>query len=87
MYLNDTLPHRWIVRASQDDSPLLSWPQRSPDLTPFDFFLWGYVKNHVFVPPMPLDLSELQQRIEHAVAGIDHQMLVRVWQAGAYLRG
>ena len=29
---------------------------------------------------MPLDLAELRQRIEHAVAGIDHQMLVRVWQ-------
>ena len=22
-YLNDTLPHRWIGRAFQDDSPLL----------------------------------------------------------------
>ena len=29
---------------------------------------------------MPLDLAELRQRIAHAVAGIDHQMLVRVWQ-------
>ena len=29
---------------------------------------------------MPLDLAELRQRNEHAVAGIDHQMLVRVWQ-------
>ena len=32
------------------------------------------------VIPMPLDLAELRQTIEHAVAGIDHQMLVRVWQ-------
>ena len=29
---------------------------------------------------MPLDLAELRQRIELAVACIDHQMLVRVWQ-------
>ena len=29
---------------------------------------------------MPLDLAKLRQRIEHAVAGIDHQMLVCVWQ-------
>ena len=43
-----------------------SEPPRSPDLTPCDFFLWGYVKDHVFVPPMPLDLAELRQRIEHA---------------------
>ena len=59
-YLSDTLPHRWIGRASQDDSPLLL---RSLDLTPCDIFLWGYVKDHVFVPPMPLDLAELRQRL------------------------
>ena len=69
-----------VCRASQDDSPVLPWPPRSPDLTPCDFFLWGYVKDHMFVPHMPLDLAELRQRIEHAVAGIDHQMFVRVWQ-------
>ena len=79
-YLNDTLPHRWIGRASQGDSPLLPWPPRSPDLTPRDFFLWGYVKDHVFLSPMPLDLAELRQRIEHAVPGIDHQMFVHIWQ-------
>jgi hypothetical protein len=22
----------------------ISWPARLPDITPFDFFLWGYVK-------------------------------------------
>ena len=51
----------------------------SPDPTPCDSSLWGYVKDHVFVPPMPLDLAELRERFEHAVTGIDHQMLVRVW--------
>ena len=40
-YLNDALPHRWIGRASQDDSPLLQWPPRLPNLSPCDFFLWG----------------------------------------------
>ena len=54
-----------------------SEPPSSPDLTPCEFSLWGYVKDHVFVPSMPLDLAELRQRIEHAVAGIDHHMLVR----------
>lgn len=24
------------------------WPPRSPDLTPLDFFLWGFVKNEVY---------------------------------------
>ena len=41
-------------------TPLLPWPPRSPDLTPCDYFLWGYVKDQVFIPPMPLDLAELR---------------------------
>jgi hypothetical protein len=26
----------------------ISWPPRSPDLTPLDFFLWGYAKDQVY---------------------------------------
>ena len=40
----------------------------SPDLTPCDFFLWGYIKDRVFVPPLPVSLNELKQRITTAVA-------------------
>jgi hypothetical protein len=29
------------------DGPM-PWPPRSPDITPLDFFLWGYVKSNVF---------------------------------------
>jgi hypothetical protein len=29
------------------------WPPRFPDATPCDFFLWGYVKDQVYVPPHP----------------------------------
>ncbi|GBN05744.1 hypothetical protein AVEN_46340-1 [Araneus ventricosus] len=46
----EKLPHRWIGRAGLDDVPLLPWPPRSPDLTLCDFFLWGYVKDKVYVP-------------------------------------
>ena len=34
-----------------------SEPPRSPNLIPCDFFLWDYVKDHVFVRPIPLDLA------------------------------
>ena len=44
------------------------------------FFLWGYVKDDVFVPPLPRDLAQLRERITHTVASIDRQMLGRVWQ-------
>ena len=38
------------------------WPPRSPDLTPFDFFLWGYLKEVVFRTP-PESLNVLRQRL------------------------
>jgi hypothetical protein len=40
-HLNANLPGCWIGHASDNDSPLLPWPQRSPDLTPCDFLLMG----------------------------------------------
>jgi hypothetical protein len=32
----------------------------SPDATPCDFFLWGYVKDQVYVPPLPASILELK---------------------------
>ena len=40
----------------------VEWPPRSPDLTPCDFFLWGYLKSKVFISP-PDSLDDLRQRI------------------------
>ena len=57
----------------------MHWPPRSLDLTPCDFFLWGFVKDTVFVPPVPANLQELRDRITTAVALIDRDMLTRVW--------
>jgi hypothetical protein len=42
--------------------------------------LWGYVKDKVFVPPVPVTLDDLKQRITTATAGVDEDMLTRVWQ-------
>ena len=78
------LPGRWIGRASGSDQALLLWPPRSPDITPCDFFLWGYVKDRVFVPLLPRDLADLKARIIAAVKNIDAPMLTRVWQELEY---
>ncbi|GBM68629.1 hypothetical protein AVEN_168823-1 [Araneus ventricosus] len=64
--------------AGLDDVPLLSWPPRSPDRAPCDFFLWGNVKDKVYVPPMPTTLQALQERIIAAVTDIDGNMLLNV---------
>ena len=79
-HLNANLPGRWIGRPSHNDSPLLTWPPLSPDLTSCDFFLWGYIKDRVYMPPMPHDLPQLRQRIVEAIAAIDRLLLQRVWQ-------
>ncbi|GBO25569.1 hypothetical protein AVEN_131691-1 [Araneus ventricosus] len=64
---------RWFRQFREtglDDVPLSPWRPRSPDLTPGDFFLWGYVKDKVYVPPMPTTA---------AVADIDGNKLLNVW--------
>jgi len=48
----------------------LPWLPRSPDLTPCDFFLWGFVKDSVYLPPLSMSLSEFRDHITHALA--DH---------------
>jgi hypothetical protein len=69
-----------LPKTSNEDSALIPWPPRSPDLTPCDIFHWVYVKDKVYLPPLPRDLPELQQRIVAAVDTIDVDMLQRLWQ-------
>lgn len=78
-FLNEKLPQKWIGRCTENDLALLKWPPRSPDLTVCDFFLWGYVKGKVYIPPMPQTLQELRERICIAVDSISLPMLAGVW--------
>ena len=73
-----------IGRTGQEDDALMLWPPRSPDLTPYDFFLWGFVKDTVFMPPHPANLQDLRNRITAAVALVDRDMLTRVWNEMGY---
>jgi len=52
---------------------------RSPDATPCDFFLRGYVKDQVYVPPLPARVPELKVRIRTAIETITADMLQTVW--------
>ncbi|GBN02791.1 hypothetical protein AVEN_20884-1 [Araneus ventricosus] len=38
-FLNTELPRSWVGHSGPDDLILHSWPSRSPDMTPCDFFL------------------------------------------------
>jgi hypothetical protein len=57
-WLSFTFPDRWMGRSS----PNLPWPPYSPDLTPMDFFLWGWVKHCVYQNPIA-NVEDLRLRI------------------------
>ena len=61
-------------------------PRGSLTLRPVIFFFEGYIKDRVFVPPLPRDLADLKARIIAAVKNIDAPMLrhVCVWQEPEY---
>ena len=80
-YLNRNLPQSWIGRTGKEGDALMRWPPRSPDLTPCDFFFCGFVKDAVFVPPLP---ANLQIFATAAVALVDRDMLTRVWNEMDY---
>ena len=42
----------------------IEWPPRSPDITPCDYSLWGYLKNKVYVSA-PTNMDDLMQRLMH----------------------
>ena len=52
---------------------------RSPDATPCDFFLWGYVQDQVYVPVLPASIPELKVRIRTSTETITADMLQTVW--------
>jgi hypothetical protein len=52
-----------------------------PDLTPCDYFLWGYVKDKVVVPSQPvMSISDFKNGNTMAVETITPDLLIRVWQ-------
>jgi len=53
-------------------------------MTPCDFFLWGYVKERVYVPPLLADLDELTNRKTAAVKYVTEDTLRRVWDEFSY---
>jgi hypothetical protein len=53
------------------------------DLTPMDFFLWSFVKDNIYFPPLPTTLHEPKTRIREACANTDQDIL-HMWQVVEY---
>ena len=73
-YFNEMFPGRWIRRGSP-------WflAERSPDLTPLDFFAWGHTKTQVYKVKIR-DFQHLRWRISAAARTITPAMLQRVFR-------
>jgi len=54
-------------------------PPRSPDATPCDFFVWGYVKDQDNAFPLRASIPEVQVRFITAIETITAEMLQTVW--------
>ncbi|GFV90618.1 transposable element Tcb2 transposase [Trichonephila clavipes] len=70
--LKDTFGDRLISRFGP-----VNWPPKSCDLTPLDYFLWGYVKSLVYADK-PQTLDRLEDNIRRVIADIRPQMLEKV---------
>ena len=68
-FLNDELSGRWLGRRGPHE-----WPARSCDITPCDFFLWGWAKQEVY-QRSPSNLEELEFAIRDVLANVPAEFL------------
>ncbi|GFS72734.1 uncharacterized protein TNCV_1421201 [Trichonephila clavipes] len=57
-WLNITVPNQRIGRKGHHDKACFAWSPRSPDLKPCDFYLWYFIKDFMYVPPLTADFPD-----------------------------
>ena len=72
--LNERFPDPRIGRGGP-----IPWPPQNPDLSPLDFFLWGYIKNIVYAEKIR-NIQHLQERITSAIETVTRDMIQKTWQ-------
>ena len=71
-YLDENMQNRWTGRRGR-----VEFPPRSPDLTPMDFFLWGFLNVKVY-SRKPETIAEMRVAIEDECAQVPEEMLLGV---------
>lgn len=71
-HITENFPARWIGRLGP-----VAWPPRSPDLTPMDYFLWGFVKYDVYGTEATTK-ENMMERIRESFRRITPEMLRQV---------
>ncbi|XP_025422162.1 uncharacterized protein LOC112691923 [Sipha flava] len=77
--LGQMFPNPWIGTYG-----VVPWPARSPNLTPLDFFLWGYLKTVVYADPS-VNLQDLKNKIK-VVCDILSEDQIKVATSTEFLR-
>ncbi|XP_049952201.1 uncharacterized protein LOC126464603 [Schistocerca serialis cubense] len=77
-FLNQRITEQWISCTGPNDSVIHYWPPRSPDLTECDYFLWGFIKGSICMPPLPTSVNELRHHITAAVEAVTQYMVTAV---------
>lgn len=66
-----------VISAKAD----VPWPSRSCDLTPLDFFLWGFLKSKVYASK-PATIEELKENIRQEISEITADLCQKVIKNG-----
>jgi hypothetical protein len=81
-FLDATFSYKWVGQGG-----LIGWPPGSPDLPPFHFHPWGYIKDKVYVPPLLYYLRKLRERLRDAIMSVDEDTLRRMHDDIAFKGG
>lgn len=72
--LNEMFPNKWLGTNGP-----VRWAARSPDISPLDYFLWGYLKNEIYKTPVQ-NAEGLRNKIITACRQINRRSIVRAIQ-------
>ena len=67
-FLKQHFPDRVIGRGFE-----ISWPPRSPDLTPLDYWFWSLIKSRVYHNHKPSNIEDLRSRIEYEISQVTQE--------------
>lgn len=71
---------RWLANKGP-----YRWPARSPDLTVLDFFVWGFIKNIVFMEPVTTK-ENMQERVQAAFDSLTPEVISEATNHGVLRR-
>lgn len=58
----------------------IRWPPRSPDLTPLDYFFWGYLKNEIY-KNRSNNIEDLRRNFENCIQNVSNLSILNATRA------